>query len=149
MRFVDCVHLQRKTMRMIVLVEYAAEVVGYDRYLQAIKMFAKGGGLMGILLQNNYVAMMYPLMDLLKDFGITGPNGLLRVFYFASSIELQRKLDFDSVLQGHRTGDVGVINEKCPIDILDYVGRYAAPAQWLYSAKVCHFDAHFVDLVCN
>jgi hypothetical protein len=121
---------------MIVLVEYASEVVGYDRYLQALKMFAKGGGLMGLLLQNNYVAMMYPLMDLLKDFGITGPNGLLRVFYYGSYHELQRKLDFDSVLVGHRDGDLGVIAEKCPVDILDYVGRYAAPAQWLYSAKV-------------
>eukprot|EP00603_Paraphysomonas_imperforata_P006995 CAMPEP_0114424922 /NCGR_PEP_ID=MMETSP0103-20121206/6954_1 /TAXON_ID=37642 ORGANISM="Paraphysomonas imperforata, Strain PA2" /NCGR_SAMPLE_ID=MMETSP0103 /ASSEMBLY_ACC=CAM_ASM_000201 /LENGTH=672 /DNA_ID=CAMNT_0001593711 /DNA_START=38 /DNA_END=2053 /DNA_ORIENTATION=+ len=126
----------RKAMRMMVLAEYAAEAVGYDIYLKALKLFAAGGGMMGILLQNNYVAMMYPLMGLLKDFGITGPNGLLRVFYYASSIELYRKLNFDSVLEGHRAGDIGVIAEKCPMDILDYVGRYAAPAQWLYSAKL-------------
>ncbi len=84
-------------MRMITLAEYAAGLVGYgncvavylivmmifslslycysDLYIKAFKLFATGGGLMAILMQNNYVAMMYPLMELLKDFGITGPNG--------------------------------------------------------------------------
>lgn len=126
----------RKTMRMIVLVEYAADLVGYDRYMQALKVMAKGGGLLGVLLQNDYVAMMYPLMDQLKDFGITGPNGLLRVYYYGCYHELQRKLNFSSVLDGHRVGDMGVIAEKCPYDILDYVGRYAAAAEWLYSSKL-------------
>lgn len=35
---------------------------------------------------------------------------------------------------GHSLGDPGIINESCPLDLLDYVGKYSGPAQWLYSA---------------
>ena len=132
---------------MMVLVEYAAQVVGYDTYMKALTAVVKGGGILGILLQNDYVSMMYPLMDLLKDFGITGPNGLLRVYYYGSYHELQRKIDLESVRRGHRTGDVGVLAENCPHDILDYVGKYAAAAQWLYSSTVVLLYVPVINLI--
>ena len=129
----------RKGKRILTLAEYAANVIGYKQYVKIITYVAQGHGIFSYLLENDYVSLLYPLLELLEGFGIKGPDGLLRVWYFACRCELQRKLnntDYESIgLVGSDSDEgSGVLSSSCPQELLDYVGSYMGPAQWLYSA---------------
>lgn len=129
----------RKGKRILTLAGYAADVIGYKQYIKVITYVAEGHGVLSLLLQNDFVSLLYPLMELLEGFGIKGPEGLLRVWYYACHCELQRKMDLDSELVGlgleGGAGEApGVLASTCPQSLLDYVGQYMGPSQWLYSA---------------
>ena len=133
----------RKGKRILTLAGYAADVIGYKKYIKLITYVAEGHGVLSLLLQNDFVSLLYPLMELLEGFGIQGPEGLLRVWYYACHCELQRKMDVDCELRGLGLGEeagvdeklpVGVLASSCPQSLLHYTGQYMGPSQWLYSA---------------
>eukprot|EP00604_Paraphysomonas_vestita_P001277 CAMPEP_0174823634 /NCGR_PEP_ID=MMETSP1107-20130205/26366_1 /TAXON_ID=36770 /ORGANISM="Paraphysomonas vestita, Strain GFlagA" /LENGTH=429 /DNA_ID=CAMNT_0016047039 /DNA_START=503 /DNA_END=1793 /DNA_ORIENTATION=+ len=124
----------RKAKRLLYLAEYAAEVVGLDAYFQVLKFAAMGTGALSVILQGDTAKVLYPLMECLKQFGIEGPTGLIRVYYLGCNHQLARILDSSLESCGHNYGDPGVLNPICPNYELDYAGLYSGPAQWLYSA---------------
>lgn len=127
---------ERKAKRLLYIADYASQIVGYDIYFKAIKYAAMGTGAMTVLLQGDTAKVLYPLMECLKQFGVEGPTGLMRVYYLGCHYQLQRQLDLCLESVGHAQGDRGVLQQSCPLSLLDYVGRYSGPAQWLYSASL-------------
>lgn len=130
----------RKGKRILTLAGYAADIVGYKKYIKLVTYVAGSHSLISLLLQNDFVSLLYPLMELLEGFGIQGPEGLLRVWYYACYCELHRKMDVDSELRGLGLGEEegaphpGVLASTCPQNLLHYTGQYMGPSQWLYSA---------------
>ena len=66
--------------------------MGYKAFFSVIKAAAMGGGVLNLVLQGEISKILYPLMECLKEFGIEGPNGVLRVYYLGCYHELQRKV---------------------------------------------------------
>jgi len=85
----------RKGQRILTLANYVASVTGYQQYIKIITVLAQGHGIYSLLLANDYVSLLYPLLEMLEGFGVKGPEGLLRVWYYACHCELQRKMDVD------------------------------------------------------
>lgn len=122
----------RKSKRILTLAHYAANIIGYKQYIKLITILAQGHGIFSLLLANDYISLLYPLLEMLEGFGIKGPDGLLRVWYYACHCELMRKMDVD--FERGREQEKGVLMEQCPQDLLDYVGSFMGAAQWMYSA---------------
>lgn len=62
----------RKAMRLVRVGELVADTMGYSTYFKAIKFAAMGGSLLNVLLENNAMLALAPIVDALTEFGIKG-----------------------------------------------------------------------------
>ena len=141
--------------RLTMLATTVASYAGYDRYVKLIKYAMMGKAVLALLLDNNVLGLLAPLMPLLKDFNVASPQDMLTLYYLGCNSELQRKLSPNGEHMGHFQGDIGVLEcgEPQPVEsaqtdahadtdrsggllaqYLDILSTYAAPAQWLYSS---------------
>lgn len=126
----------RKALRLSVVTEYVADLTGFTLTYKAVKFAIYGRELFNVIMTGGLYAALSPLMESLKTFDISGPNGLMRVYYLGCQHTLTNKMhNVPRVLQ-YESKEPGVIMQNCPDEVLSYIRRYVTPAHWLYVSSL-------------
>lgn len=126
----------RKALRYSKIAELAADVTGYSTVMKAAKALYYSKEIMASLIAGDLMKSMGPLMEALQVFDISGPTGLLNVYYLGCKHVLDVKSNPDVELNQHFQNSTGVLMDSCPVYLLDLVGNYLSMAQMLYSAEL-------------
>lgn len=126
----------RQAIRIAILASKVAEVAGYSDYVLVAKAVISGTFGVQMFLSEQQYKMFLPLMEMMKSFNISGPNGMILLYYLSCAHELERSADPQRETRMHAAGSPGVIQPDCPPALLQYVNRYAPAANWLYAASL-------------
>jgi hypothetical protein len=126
----------RQAIRLAILASKVAEMAGYSDYVMIAKAVISGSFGVQMFLSEQQYRMFLPLMEMLKCFNISGPNGMILLYYLSCAHELERIAAPQLEGRMHASGSPGVLQAECPPDLLRYVNRYAPAANWLYAASL-------------
>eukprot|EP01031_Cornospumella_fuschlensis_P034177 gene34177-41371_t len=127
----------RQLLRFVLVAEVVASFTKASMAFKAVKFAYQGNVLINILVQNDILYVLQPVMEALHKHGIvTSPSALLRLYYLGCKHTLLNK--FDSSLRSSRytPAKIGVLAQECPVSVLDYINLYVSAAQFLYIAKL-------------
>ncbi len=114
-----------------------ANITGFSNTFLALKTLYAGNEIINKVIAGDLLTGVYgPLMEALGVFGISGPSGVLSVYYYSckQSLDLLANPSLEHI--GHSRGDEGVLNPRCPQELIDFAGRYIGLASCLYAAKL-------------
>eukprot|EP01034_Spumella_vulgaris_P032631 gene32631-40264_t len=123
----------RKALRLSVIAETIADMSGYSMAYKAVKYAYYSHELVNLLIKGGLSVLLLPLMESLKEYGITGPTAILRVYYLGCKHSLTHKINSNIPKSlAFITDSPGVLLPECPLKILQYISGFISPAQWLY-----------------
>jgi hypothetical protein len=126
----------RQAIRLAILASKVAEIAGYSDYVMIAKAVISGSFGVQMFLSEQQYKMFLPLMEILKSFSISGPNGMIMLYYLSCAHELERVAAPHFEGRMHAQGSPGVLQPVCPPTLLRYLNRYAPAANWLYAASL-------------
>jgi hypothetical protein len=83
----------RKALRLSVIAETIADLSGYSMAYKAVKYAYYSHELVNLLIKGGLSVLLLPLMESLKEYGITGPTAILRVYYLGCKHSLTHKIN--------------------------------------------------------
>jgi len=132
--------LKQKALRVAQVAEYAAGVAGLGFYYTALKYAYYGREFYSLILKEDVVNALTPVVENLKEFKVLKSNSdykaLIYLYYLGCKHELERKIDPTIEFKGHELGDEGIISHNCPGEILDDLAEYLPAAQFLYASRL-------------
>jgi len=125
----------RQAIRLAQIAEVVADITGFSLTIKALKYAYMSSELVNALISADLFAALNPLLENLKQYGITGPTALLNLYYLGCKHTLEYKQNFllkkDAAYAEDQTG---VLVSECPVEVLEYISRYVSPAQFLYTS---------------
>ncbi|RYH22429.1 hypothetical protein EON65_19255 [archaeon] len=127
----------RQLLRFVLVAEVVASFTKASMAFKAVKFAYQGNVLINILVQNDILFVLQPVMEALHKHGIvTSPSALLRLYYLGCKHTLLSKIDTSLRSSRYTPMQRGVLASACPVSVLDYVNTYVSAAQFLYIAKL-------------
>lgn len=96
-------------------------MTGYSFTYKAIKYAYYSSELINILTEGGMMAVLAPLLEQLKLFGVTGPTALVRLYYLGCDHTLRVKTDRSPRHREYLPHCSGVLLPDCPLEVLQYV----------------------------
>lgn len=96
-------------------------MTGYSFTYKAIKYAYYSSELINILTEGGMMAVLAPLLEQLKLFGVTGPTALVRLYYLGCDHTLGVKTDRSPRYREYLPHCSGVLLPHCPSEVLQYV----------------------------
>jgi len=130
---------ERKAFRFLSALGDVAEIVGMKyikRALEASYLLWHGSSFLQYLISEELLRFMSPLMQHFKYLGIYKPHDFLTLYYLACKHELDVKSDPLFEMKAHSKGQLGVIDDACPLELLDWIGEFLGPASYLYTSRM-------------
>lgn len=114
-----------------------ANAMGYGKYVTMFKKLASAKRMYDKVIAGGVdLEFLYPILTLLGHEKTNAANAALDLYYLGRYHQLTWKMNGMAEHVGFKSGDEGVLESHCPVELIDLGGQYLSAAQWLYSANL-------------